>query len=675
MKYILILILCPLLAFSANLNTPTNQEILKNEINTKFKSQLITLTDKTNLDYITQKCIPNLLNTWDGSFDDLKSFVLENLTLNPESRKELLLSFSKNYEILSGHLNDINLGIKQKTQLDMGELTKLDEMFSEFDPYSHLQNDLYSNKIAYLIALNFPNFTLKEKTRFGKDWTSLEWAYARLGDMFTGRIPSEINANISKAQSMADNYIAQYYIFMGNLVDDKGNTFFPKDMKLISHWNLRDELKSNYGTTDGISKQKKVYTVMKHIIAQDIPKEVINNPNMKWNPDNNKVFSEAGEVKTSPEPNTRYWHLLNNYKALREVDKLSNEMGTYIDRKFNGEYEIPQKDIEDLFVSFVSSPVVKEVATLIKKRLGRDLEPFDIWYDGFKARSAISEEDLSNMTRSKYKSPDDFKKELPTILTKLGFNQERADFISSKVDVDPSRGAGHAAPSDMKSSNSHLRTRVGKNGMDYKGYNIAVHEFGHNVEQTISLHDVDYYMMRSVPNNAFTEAIAFVFQQRDLDLLGIKNEDKNRKNLYALDNFWNTYEIMGVSLVDMRVWKWLYENPEATPETLNKAVNQIAKDVWNEFYAPVIGKKDETILGIYSHMIDYPLYLSGYPIGHLIEFQLEQQIEGKNLAKELQRICKQGRLIPQVWMEKAVGSPISAKPILEAAHKAVGEIK
>ncbi len=675
MKLLLIVFLCPFLLLSASLNSVENQTIFKNEIYIKYKPLLKTLTEKNNLDNIVQKSIPNLLNIWDGSLDELKVFVLENIKIENESKKELLLSFSKNYEIILGHLNDINLGVKQKTQLDLGELTKLDEMFSEYDPYTHLFNDLYSNKIAYLIALNFPSYTLKEKTKFGKDWSSLDWAYARLGDLFTSKIPSEINANISKAQSLADNYIAQYYIYMGNLIDDKGSTLFPQDMKLISHWNLRDELKSNYGTTNGFLKQKQVYTVMKHIISQDIPKDVINNSKLKWNPDNNKVFSEAGEVKYTAEPNTRYWHLLNNFKALREIDKLSPEMGTYIERKFNGGYEIPQKDIEELFTSFVSSPVVKEVASLIKKRLGRDLEPFDIWYDGFKARSAISEEDLSYMTRERYKSPDDFKKELPNILTKLGFSQEKANFIASKVDVDPSRGAGHAAPSEMKASNSHLRTHIGKNGMDYKGYNIAVHEFGHNVEQTISLHDVDYYLMRSVPNNAFTEAIAFVFQQRDLDLLGIKNEDKNRKNLYALDNFWNTYEIMGVSLVDIRVWKWLYENPDTNPEELNKAVNQIAKDVWNEFYAPVIGKKDEPILGIYSHMIDYPLYLSGYPLGHLIEFQLEQQIEGKNIGTELERICKQGKLIPQVWMEKAVGSPISAKPILEAAHKAVVEIR
>ena len=101
--------------------------------------------------------------------------------------------------------------------------------------------------------------------------------------------------------------------------------------------------------------------------------------------------------------------------------------------------------------------------------------------------------------------------------------------------------------------------------MDYKGYNIAVHEFGHNVEQTISMYDVDNYMMSGVPNTAFTEALAFLFQSRDLFLLDINQENKEAEKMQTLDAAWSLMEIMGVSMVEMKVWKWLYENPEATP--------------------------------------------------------------------------------------------------------------
>jgi len=128
---------------------------------------------------------------------------------------------------------------------------------------------------------------------------------------------------------------------------------------------------------------------------------------------------------------------------------------------------------------------------------------------------------------------------------------------------------------------------------------------------------------------------------------------------------------MGVSLVDIQVWEWLYANPDATPAQLKEAVISIAKGVWNEYYADIIGGEDEILLGIYSHMIDYPLYLPNYPMGHLIDFQIEQQVKGKNIAEEVDRIYTQGRIIPQLWMRNAVGSSISIEPLLNATDEAL----
>lgn len=57
----------------------------------------------------------------------------------------------------------------------------------------------------------------------------------------------------------------------------------------------------------------------------------------------------------------------------------------------------------------------------------------------------------------------------------------------------PPAAPGHAWGASMKGQQSHLRTRIPAEGMNYKGYNIAVHEFGHNVEQTISMYNVDNF--------------------------------------------------------------------------------------------------------------------------------------------------------------------------------------
>ena len=225
-----------------------------------------------------------------------------------------------------------------------------------------------------------------------------------------------------------------------------------------------------------------------------------------------------------------------------------------------------------------------------------------------------------------------------------------------------------------------LRTRVGAGGMDYKGYNIAVHELGHNVEQVFSLDAVDHTLLAGVPGNAFTEALAFVFQARDLELLGLKKPDAASERERVLNDFWQTWEIAGVALVDVAVWHWMYEHPDATPTQLREAVVRISEETWTLYYAPVLGGSSTPLLGVYSHMISYPLYLSDYPLGHLIAFQIEEHLgktSGENLGKpgrlgaEFERMASFGAVTPDVWMSHATGAPVSAEPLLRATEAAL----
>jgi hypothetical protein len=130
---------------------------------------------------------------------------------------------------------------------------------------------------------------------------------------------------------------------------------------------------------------------------------------------------------------------------------------------------------------------------------------------------------------------------------------------------------------------------------------------------------------------------------------------------------------MGVSLVDMRMWQWLYGNPKATAAELREAVLAIAAEVWNEYYAPVLGEKDSPLLGIYSHMVGYALYLPAYPIGNLVQYQLDEHLAqyatSQEWAKEYTRIYQQGSLTPDAWMRGAVGTSMSVEPILKAVRE------
>jgi hypothetical protein len=330
-----------------------------------------------------------------------------------------------------------------------------------------------------------------------------------------------------------------------------------------------------------------------------------------------------------------------------------------------------------MLVEVLESPLGDGVAKEIQKKLGRPLEPHDLWFP--LSRPSTAETELDAITRKKYPTAAAFAKDIPRILRDLGFSPARATYLAEHIDVDPSRGAGHAMEAMRRGDKAHLRTRIEAHGMDYKGYNIAVHELGHNIEQTFSLYDVDHTLLQGVPNIAFTEALAFLFQARDRELLGRPQPHGEADRLRVLDTFWQTREIAGSALVEIEVWHWLYAHPDATAAQLRDATDAAARDVWDRYFAPLLGGKGldrqgTELLGIYSHTIASPLYLFNYVLGHLIAFQVEQHLEGKDKAtfgKEFERVARLGRISPDLWMTQATGKPVGTASLLEATQKAL----
>jgi len=620
----------------------------------------------------------------DGDAAVFEGFVSVNFAGTPAALDTMFARLERLLEKTDGHMAALAQEYKTQADLDLGPIEPYDDLFAAFDPAAHVIDDMFGNKLAFVVLLNFPLTTLDQRLAEGTRWTRRQWAETRLAHRFAKRVPAEVNQAIAEATAEADRYIAEYNIYMHNLVDGNGARLFPKGMRLLSHWNLRDEIKANYADAgNGPAKQRMIQQVMERIVTQTIPAVVVNNPSVDWNPFANTVAvsSVAGEsgprgvnLTADPEPDTRYATLLKTFASARMMDPYSPTAPTLITRRFDENREIPEARVKSMLEAVLMSPHVQKVADLITRRLGRPLEPFDIWYDGFRPRSTYNESQLDEMTKKRFPTPEAFRREIPAMLRKLGFSESRSAYLASLIAVDPARGSGHAAGAAMRGVEARLRTRVGKDGMNYKGFNIAVHELGHNVEQVLSLNNIDHTLLQGVPNTAFTEGIAFVFQARDQELLGLpRPKDKQEADdLRTINDFWMTYEIAGVALVDIAVWHWMYDHPNATPLQLKEAVLTISRDIWNKFYAPVFRKKDVLLLGIYSHMIHSFLYLPDYPLGHLIAFQIEGQVEKAGaVGPELERMVVQGAIAPDLWMKGATGMPVGPETLLEATGKAL----
>jgi hypothetical protein len=635
----------------------------------------------------------------EGGAEEFAAFCEGAFQSDPAEIERSFRRLEQVMEQVDGHLHEVRRELMAPIEVDRGPaapVTAVDPLLVHLDLAPHVDEDLFRERIAAFALLNFPAHTLRQRLGESAAWDRAAWARSRMMDRFAVRVPAAVTQAANRAATAAEEYVSTYNVRLDRLITPSGERPFPEGLRLISHWGLRDQLASYYADRDpaaAIARQRLILRVMERIVRQEIPAAAIDNPELLWDPEANTVQrlpavqATLGQPHPPPraepsprEPDRRYEVLLSIFRAQRLVDPYTPMAPSLPARRFELGRQIPEEEVEALLVSVLDAPEVDELARHIARRLGRPLAPFDVWYSGFKPRGRHGEAALDVRVKEAFATVADFQASLPTLLARLGFADDRAAWLSERIVVDSARGAGHALGAVRREDRSHLRTRVGDAGMDYKAFNVAMHELGHNVEQVFSLDGMDHWWLAGVPNNAFTEAFAFLFQERDLEMLGLAAPPAEDQRARSLATLWNTYEIAGVSLVDMWVWRWLYAHPEATAAELREAVLAIAREVWDRFFVSRLGHPGCEILAIYSHMIAYSLYLPDYALGHIVAFQLAahlRQAEAADGARpgaagaELERIARQGRLTPDAWMRGAVGGPVSAAALLAAARQAL----
>jgi hypothetical protein len=651
----------------------------------------------------------------DGGAEDFAAFCEQAFQTDPAELERSFRRLEEVMEQVDGHLHEVRRELLVPIEVDRGPaapVTAVDGLLTRLDLAPHVDEDLFRQRIAFFALLNFPVHTLRQRLAESAGWDRAAWARSRMMERFASRVPAAVLQAANRAATDGEEYISAYNIRMDRLVTPGGERLFPAGLRLISHWGLRDELAAHYADSDAaaaLSRQRLIVRVMERIVRQEIPAAVIDNPGLLWDPEGNTVAPAEpapGDREPTPgdqpsaqpapgdqppngpalaarEPDRRYEQLLAIFAAQRAIDPYSPTAPSFVARRFERERQMPEQEVEALLTAVLEAPEVDELARHIARRLGRPLEPFDIWYAGLKPRGRYGEAELDSRVRAVFPAIADFQAALPELLLRLGFAAGRAAWLAERIQVDNARGAGHALGAVRRGDRSHLRTRAGESGMDYKAYNVAMHELGHNVEQVFSLDGIDHWWLAGVPNNAFTEAFAFLFQERDLELLGLAGPGAGPEAARTLATLWNTYEIAGVSLVDIGVWRWLYAHPDASPAALREATLGIASEVWDRWFAPRLGHPGCELLAIYSHMIVYGLYLPDYALGHIAAFQLGAALWRAPAAPgargapagafgaELERIARQGRLTPDAWMRGAVGAPLSAAALLGEARRAL----
>ncbi len=618
--------------------------------------------------------VARVANRWqesDGDGETFKSFCIEHFITDEADRTRLLDRYESALGSIGGHLYEIGRHLRRWTDLRGDEMPEVDNLMAMFDPCPDLSDQFYKQKIAFIALLNFDRPDLSTMLDQGDSWSTDKWAEVRAGWAFGPRIPAEVNDRARKLEHDADMFVSEFHVPVGCMIDDEGKSWFEKDRKLIAHWLIREEIKAGYTEDNGINKQRALSWVMGRHIDGTLPKSVMNSTcEGKWDPRKNTI---DGIEQTDILGPVRYEQLLSQRSVANDYDIYFEEHPTAIARKFDLEREIPEKSVEALMIELLEAPVRKDIAKLLSKQLGRPLESFDIYLEDISESGSAAE--LDEKVTAKFKDELVFQDKLPEVLRDLGYSDEDAEFLGTRVNVEIARGAGHAMRPGIPEYHAWLRTNRLDDRLGWDGFDTAMHELGHNLEQLISTHFVPRPLLRNVPNTACTEAFAFLYQNKAREVVGIQEDDETKAFAVAsIEGLLSACQIAGPSLVELYTWRWLYENPETTPEVLRDKMISIADDVWNKYFKDQFGEDPYHILAAYQHMIGYPLYLADYTIGHVISHQIKSHMRGKDLAAETKRICSIGRLTPDLWMKRAVGNGISAKQLIDDAKIGLTQI-
>src|SRR5574340_1494515 len=211
------------------------------------------------------KQVSEFWRTGDGDTAVFEDFVRRNFAGDQKALDAMFGRYDKLMEQTYGHLLEVILAYRTQVDLDLGPIMPYDEVFAGYDPSAHITDDLFQNKLAFTVLLNFPLTTLEERLRDGAKWSRRQCAEVRLAQRFSRRVPAEVNLAIAEAGSRAEQYIAEYNIWMHHLLDQQGQRLFPPKMRLLSHWNLRDQIKADYSEKDALPRQRMIARVMENI--------------------------------------------------------------------------------------------------------------------------------------------------------------------------------------------------------------------------------------------------------------------------------------------------------------------------------------------------------------------------------------------------------------------------
>ncbi|MDD3691958.1 MAG: hypothetical protein PHO77_07775, partial [Bacteroidales bacterium] len=181
MKTYLIPFIC-LVVLSACSSKKNQTETKKSIDPMTVKSTIAAILKQTSLSKeLVAKGVKQTADLWqeeNGSKEEFQSFCLTHFCKDAAEKEKLFQRFCHNFETIYGHNNRVSIEMLRPSHVVGYEKLSVDDMFAAYNGLAHFSDDMFANKIAFIITLNFPFYTLEEKTQLADTWSDTEWGYA-----------------------------------------------------------------------------------------------------------------------------------------------------------------------------------------------------------------------------------------------------------------------------------------------------------------------------------------------------------------------------------------------------------------------------------------------------------------------------------------------------------------
>src|SRR6185295_6646024 len=107
--------------------------------------------------------VASLWRAEDGDAASFEEFTRRNFAADDATRKAIRDRMDRLHEQLDGSFNEMTRAFRWQADVEAGPILPFDELFAAHDPAAHVSDDLFANKIAFVVLLNFPLTTLDEK--------------------------------------------------------------------------------------------------------------------------------------------------------------------------------------------------------------------------------------------------------------------------------------------------------------------------------------------------------------------------------------------------------------------------------------------------------------------------------------------------------------------------------